>query len=121
MSEWKREDDLDEPLSPAHRLLDQRMAAIERDLIQHTHPQIDKIIEILDGPMVEDLDGNEHRDTTQGIRYQTEKMSAKIDQLLVQDTQRTTSTIKKVLSGFLGGSATSAAVIWLRAWEWILR
>lgn len=121
MGEYRRADDSDEPLSPAHRLLDERLASIERDLIQHTHPQIEKIIAILDGPLVEDLDGNEHRDTTQGIRFKTEKMSAKIDQLLVGQNERTSSALRKVVSGFLGGSATSAAVIWLRAWEWILR
>lgn len=116
MSDWKREDDHDEPLSPAHRLLDERMASIERDLIGHTHPQIDKIIEILDGPLVEDLDGHVSRDVSQGLRFQVDKVNAKIDQVLLNQGA---STVKKILAAFGGGIGLSWLTVWTRAWEWI--
>lgn len=58
----------------SHAQLAAQVAEVRTEITEHVHPEVERIIDALEGPCVEHLDGRMSRDTDAGMIARQERM-----------------------------------------------
>ncbi|MHC4181486.1 MAG: hypothetical protein ACYSWU_28635 [Planctomycetota bacterium] len=100
-------------MAEAVNCLDEKFTVIEDEIKDHVHPEVDRIIDVLEGPKIEHLDGTVTRDEPKGIKSKVDEAlagQARIEAQLGNGGIRTKLAARdRIFVALIGGAAVVAA------------
>ncbi len=81
----------------SHAQLAQEVKTVRKEITEHVHPEVGRIIDLLDGPCVEHLDGTVTRDEQQGMVKRQERIE--VGQIELRGMLKNGVKVRQQLSG----------------------